>query len=433
MDLVSTGLKEQPFCRHGAPLLTVPYAAHREALKALRQVDAMPDGMVLLQAPALAGKSTIVQRFIETRDAKCAIAVIDGSGLDTLPLLEAILYQFGYELDYNSANELFAMLRVFALQQTARHEPPLLIVDNAHALKASALQTICELAELRMRQPAATRTNALKFVLVSDRSLRSITSDKLLEPILQRVSADVHLQPMTGEETTYYLQQKLKAAGSAIPEYVLSLEACKSLHTASGGWPGVVDRLALLAIAKAKTLPIAADIIEQPVLPQGNGDDTGTSIQTLAPGEPPEPPKLIVSKNGKPLRAIMLDRPRLIVGRSEHNDIAIPSRFVSRHHLLLVRHGSATFLMDLNSVNGTLVNSRRVSNHVLMHNDVISIAQYRIKFYDPHATTRGSLDGAEFADTSIMKTLDDMRKLLAQEEPEETVAATADKTASGSR
>ena len=428
MDLVSTGLKEQPFCRHGAPLLTVPYAAHCEALKALRQVDAMPNGMVLLQAPALAGKSTIVQRFIETRDAKCAIAVIDGSDLDTSPLLEAILYQFGYELDYNSANELFGLLRVFALQQTARYEPPLLIIENAHALKTSALRTICELAELRMRQPTAIRTSALKFVLVSDRSLRSVASDELLEPILQRVSADVHLQPMTGEETTYYLQQKLKAAGSAIPEYVLSLEACKSLHTASGGWPGVLDRLALLAIAKAKTLPIAGDMIEQPALPQddGNGDETGTPMQILAPGEPPKPPKLIVSKNGKPLRAITLDQPHLIVGRSEHNDITIPSRFVSRHHLLLVRHGSATFLMDLNSTNGTLVNSRRVSNHVLMHNDIISIAQYRIKFYDPHATTRGSLDGAEFADTSIMKTLDDMRKLLAQEDPEST-PATADK------
>lgn len=429
MDLVSTGLKEQPFCRHGAPLLTVPYAAHCEALNALRQVDAMPNGMILLQAPALAGKSTIVQRFIETRDAKCATAVIDGSDLDTSPLLEAILYQFGYELDYSSANELFGLLRVFALQQTARYEPPLLIIENAHALKASALRTICELAELRMRQATTMiRTSALKFVLVSDRSLRSIASDELLEPILQRVSADIRLQPMTGEETTYYLQQKLKAAGSAIPEYVLSLEACKSLHTASGGWPGVLDRLALLAIAKAKTLPIAADMIEQPALPQddGNGDETGTPMQILAPGEPPKPPKLIVSKNGKPLRAITLDQPHLIAGRSEHNDITIPSRFVSRHHLLLVRHGSATFLMDLNSTNGTLVNSRRVSNHVLMHNDIISIAQYRIKFYDPHATTRGSLDGAEFADTSIMKTLDDMRKLLAQEDPEST-PATADK------
>ena len=36
----------------------------------------------------------------------------------------------------------------------------------------------------------------------------------------------------------------------------------------------------------------------------------------------------------------------------------------------------------------------------------------------------GSLDGVEFADTAIMKTLEDMRKLLAQENTELLPAAT---------
>ena len=103
------------------------------------------------------------------------------------------------------------------------------------------------------------------------------------------------------------------------------------------------------------------------------------------------------------------------MGRSEHNDIAIASRFVSRHHLLLVRHGSSTFLMDLNSSNGTFVNSRRVSNSVLKDNDIITVGDHRIKFCDPTAKSRADLDGTEFAETAIMKTLDDMRNLLAQE------------------
>ncbi len=423
MDLASAGLTEQPFRTHGPPLLTVPYASHREALRALKQVCSTPDGLVLLQAPALAGKSTTVRQFVDTLDAECAVAVLDGSGLNTSQLLEAILRQFGYELDYNSANELFGMLRVFALQQAARYEAPLLIVENAHALKASAFRALCELAELQVRQSTAIRTSALKFVLVSDRSLRAIASDDLLEPILRRVSADVHMRPMTEKETSYYLQQKLRAAGSAVPEYVFPGKVCQAMYEASGGWPGILDRLALLALAKAETLPVDTDIIEQPVLPSGTWNETGADPRPLAPGEPPEPPKLVVSKNGKPIRAMTLDEPRLLIGRSEHNDIAIPSKFVSRHHLLLVRHGSSTFLMDLNSTNGTLVNSRRVSNHVLMHNDVISIGQHRIKFHDPHATKRGSLDGAEFADTAIMKTLDDMRKLLAQENTEIMPAA----------
>ena len=68
-----------------------------------------------------------------------------------------------------------------------------------------------------------------------------------------------------------------------------------------------------------------------------------------------------------------------------------------------------------NSTNGSFVNSRRVSNKVLIDNDVITIGNHRIKFCDPHAKRRDKLDGAEFDDTVIMKTLDDMRGLLAQE------------------
>jgi pSer/pThr/pTyr-binding forkhead associated (FHA) protein len=130
------------------------------------------------------------------------------------------------------------------------------------------------------------------------------------------------------------------------------------------------------------------------------------------------PPTLYVSLDGKTLRELTFDLQRLLIGRSEHNDISINSKFVSRHHALLVRHGSTTFLMDLNSSNGTFVNSRRVSNHVLIHDDVITIGNHHIKFNDPHATRRGSLDGNEFADTAIMKTLEDMRSLLAQENTE---------------
>jgi pSer/pThr/pTyr-binding forkhead associated (FHA) protein len=130
---------------------------------------------------------------------------------------------------------------------------------------------------------------------------------------------------------------------------------------------------------------------------------------------PTAAPQLVLSNNGSVIQELTFDKARLIIGRSEHNDMAIGSRFISRHHALLVRHGNATFLMDLNSTNGTFVNSKRVSNYVLLHDDVITVGHHRIKFSDPFATTRGKLEGDDFVDTAIMKTLEDMRSLLAQE------------------
>ena len=106
---------------------------------------------------------------------------------------------------------------------------------------------------------------------------------------------------------------------------------------------------------------------------------------------------------------------RALVGRSTFSDILLEEKGISRQHAFLIQDEDALVVIDLRSRNGTFVNSRRISNHVLMHDDVIAVGHHRIKFSDPHATQRGALDGAEFADTAIMKTLDDMRNLLSQE------------------
>ena len=410
MDLGAAGLREQPFRTHGRPLAVVSYAARNDALKVLDACCKSTSGLCLLQGPTLSGKTTLIRDFLEQLAADRAAAIVDGEGLNTAGLLEAVLRQFGYVLDHSSTNELLAMLRVFAMQQAASHDAPVLIIEKTHALNPSALRALCELAELKIRGVAA-----LRIVLVSDRSLASMIRAPALDRIRDRVTQDFHLHPMTMAEARDYLHSKLRAAGSDAPEFVFPRAVCNELWRASGGWPGVLDRIALLALAKAETLPIPASVIERPALPEGtwveNSQSRATSGQQRSP-------LLYVTLDGQTLQQIDLDQPRLLIGRSEHNDIAITSKFISRHHAILVRHGSATFLMDLNSTNGTFVNSRRISNHVLHDNDIISIGHHRIKFSDPHATQDADVEEIEFADTAIMRTLDDMRRLLAQENTE---------------
>ena len=240
-----------------------------------------------------------------------------------------------------------------------------------------------------------------------------------MECLHKRLTHDFHLRPMVNTEATEYLQRKLQAAGSSIPEFIFPAAVCTELWRASGGWPGILDRLALLTLARATTLPVAVDIIEKPVLPKGTWTEAAGTVDEQTGGVlPGGPPSLYVSLHGKTLHEMTFDKSRLIIGRSEYNDIPLDSKFISRHHAMLVRHGAVTFLMDLNSTNGTFVNSKRVSNYILVHNDVISLGHHRIKFVDPHVTTRGKLEGEQFADTAIMKTLEDMRRLLAQENTE---------------
>ncbi|NIO43434.1 MAG: hypothetical protein GTO41_26730, partial [Burkholderiales bacterium] len=77
MDLRTAGLHEQPFKTYGRPAALVSYAAHHDALKTLEDACRSPNGLCLLQGPALAGKTTLIQAFIESFDEERAIAVID--------------------------------------------------------------------------------------------------------------------------------------------------------------------------------------------------------------------------------------------------------------------------------------------------------------------------------------------------------------------
>ncbi|MGB5576520.1 MAG: AAA family ATPase, partial [Woeseiaceae bacterium] len=252
MDLGAAGLNEQPFPSHGKPLAVLSYGAHNEALDMLKDTYEHRSGLCLLQGPTLSGKSTLIRKFIDTLHEDCAVALVDGKGLNTTNLLTGILHQFGYTLETSSANELLGLVRVFALQQAACHESPLLIIENTHEMNPSGLRALCELAELRVNTGSA-----LKIVLVSDRPLVSLMQAPAMQSLSERLLHDLHLHPMTRQETKGYLHGKLRSAGSDYPNFIFPDAVCSELWKASGGWPGILDRLALLALARAATLPVS--------------------------------------------------------------------------------------------------------------------------------------------------------------------------------
>ena len=133
---------------------------------------------------------------------------------------------------------------------------------------------------------------------------------------------------------------------------------------------------------------------------------------------PEAAPTLQLLCNESIQQELSLNRPWLLVGRSDDSDILIPNRYVSRHHILLVRHAGATILVDLESANGTFVNSTRVYNHVLADGDEITIdqqnliVQYSIRYREPSTSNRSASEVVESAAGAIQQALADIRPLL---------------------
>ncbi len=116
--------------------------------------------------------------------------------------------------------------------------------------------------------------------------------------------------------------------------------------------------------------------------------------------------EITVSLDGKTIGRFPIDQERMLIGRSKHNDVPIMSRFVSRHHALLINLPEGACLIDLKSSNGTTVNSVPIRYCTLNHGDIISIGNYRL-FYENLAQSADApiepSDDDGFCDTIIMR------------------------------
>ena len=112
--------------------------------------------------------------------------------------------------------------------------------------------------------------------------------------------------------------------------------------------------------------------------------------------------KLNISLEGNSLGEFNLDKERVTIGRRLGNDIHIDNLAVSGDHAVITTIGNDSFLQDLDSTNGTLVNSKPVKKHVLHHGDIIEFGRYQIEYVN--LTQQKSLaDRSGFENTAVMR------------------------------
>ncbi len=90
--------------------------------------------------------------------------------------------------------------------------------------------------------------------------------------------------------------------------------------------------------------------------------------------------KIVLSMDGLVLKELTLEQGRLTIGRKSSNDIQIDNMAISGSHAAIVTILDDSFLEDLDSTNGTLVNGQAVRRHVLSHGDEVELGKYKIKF-----------------------------------------------------
>ena len=111
--------------------------------------------------------------------------------------------------------------------------------------------------------------------------------------------------------------------------------------------------------------------------------------------------KLILSLDGMVIREYPLTKERTTLGRKPHNDIVIDNLAISGEHAMIMTILNDSFLEDLGSTNGTLVNGQPIKKHFLQNSDVVELGKYKLKYVTEATVAQTS--PADFEKTMVLR------------------------------
>ncbi len=380
MPTHKSSLAIKAFGKQADPSLIVAYQSHQDAMRFLASALSQPNGIALLQGPGGSGKSTIVRAQRDWSALNSVVALLDGAHLTPRNLMNGMLSQFGIETVSQHDELLLQQLNSYMTQQTREGQAPVLIIDNADRASTSTLRLLDWLSSLD-----AGSDVALRIVLTGKGSMSELLQQDSMRCLARRRPATFALNPLSAQETMIYLRTRLIAAGSKHSKEVFPAEVCASLREKSRGWPGGLNKHAIGVLERMTELNSAKRV-----------------------------PRIVVTHDGKTVADYELTERKYIIGRTDLADISIDDTYVSKTHAMLQVYSNAIVLLDLNSTNGTTVNSKVTTKTILRNNDIIALGRYRLKLENAPAIDREMDQRINASDTLTLQSLDDLRRKRAR-------------------
>lgn len=252
---------------HHFQFVSQPFA-ERVSAEALWQDDRMQQGLArlrylaeeatvgLITGASGVGKSALLKRFLhELPRPRWQPVYLHLTHLPAAGLLKLLVGQLG-EVPRRGKDRLFEQI----LHKARQAEGGLLVVfDEAHLLDAEAL------TDLRLLVSSALDdAPPLKLVLAGQEPLRQTLKRSLHADLLNRIPVRFHLNPLTKEQTTSYIDFQLKQAGGS--EKLFDSTVKQTVHDYSGGVPRQINNLAtacLLQAAAQKAPRVSEAILHQ--------------------------------------------------------------------------------------------------------------------------------------------------------------------------
>jgi type II secretory pathway predicted ATPase ExeA len=398
-------LHELPFRLSPDPQFLYLSKQHARAKAYMESTIWFTDGFVVVTGDIGAGKTTLIETFLRELQSDVVVAQINQTQLTPTAFLQSVLVQFGFTPFHMKKSEVLATLNQFLVEQHIAGRKVVLIVDEAQNLSYRVLEEVRMLSGVE-----SAKEKALRIILAGQPELNEKLNSAELTQLAQRVRLRFHLTALTAAETAGYIDHRLEVAGSQ-GRRIFAEEIYPMIFKFTGGVPRLINTLCdtcmMAAFGRDQDTVTAADLdaaiaelqwveyssrtnrmgllnmdqVAGPTLPVPGGQTVG---------------RILVAHQGKTVGERELKPGRLVIGRTSDNDLAIDSKFISRHHCQIVTQPNACVIEDLNSTNGIFVQSKRVRRHNLNDGDVVHVGQHEIMYIDERIPRlRNAVDAEE--------------------------------------
>jgi general secretion pathway protein A len=396
-------LHELPFRLSPDPQFLYLSKQHARAKAYMESTIWFTDGFVVITGEIGAGKTTLIETFLNELQADAVVAQINQTQLSPTAFLQTVLVQFGFSPFNMKKPEVLATLNQFLVEQHIAGRKVLLIVDEAQNLGNRVLEEVRMLSGIE-----TTKDKALRIILAGQPELNDKLNSPEMIQLTQRVRLRFHLTALSRAETAAYIEHRLEVAGSQ-GRKIFADDTYGTIFKYTGGVPRLINTLcdtAMMAAYGRDRDTVGAEDLDAAIKElQWTEFAAGTNrmrIPQLEPHSPQNPVtghpvgRILLASEGKTVLERELKPGRLVIGRTSDNDLQIDSKFISRHHCQIVTQADSCLIEDLNSTNGIYVQSKRVRRYNLNDGDVVQVGQHEIMYIDErHARMRGAGDAGE--------------------------------------
>ena len=229
-------LKRSPFKISCDPAFMWFGEKHQEALATLKYGILDNKGFLLLTGDVGTGKTSLINALLQSLEQDIIYTSVPDPSLIKLDFFNYIAASFGIDKEFTSKGAFLAHFKKFLLSASETNKKVLLIIDEAQLLTQEMLEEIRLLSNIE--KPDAKLIN---IFFIGQNEFNEILNRPQNRAVLQRMTLNYNLDPLTPEEVDAYIRHRLKVAGTQ--ERLFDWNAVQEIFLYSGGFPRRINIL----------------------------------------------------------------------------------------------------------------------------------------------------------------------------------------------